>query len=218
MRVKICGITRLDQARAIAGFGATDLGFICVPQSPRYLNSDQLAAITQPLLAEQVAVGTVGVFVNWGIDHIVATVHKSGIKSIQLHGQETLQDCAACRQALPQVEIIKAIRVRHGQDLELAHHYAPLVNALLLDAYHPHQYGGTGKTLDWESLSSFRPSCPWLLAGGLNPQNVKTALQRVSPDGIDLSSGVEQSPGVKDLDRVRDLFTQLRPVFLPGGG
>jgi phosphoribosylanthranilate isomerase len=209
MRVKICGITRLDQAQAIASLGATDLGFIGVPQSPRYMDGTAIAAITRALAEAGMAVGTVGVFVNALGDHVAAVVRQSGLKTIQLHGQETPQDCERLRQALPGVEIIKAIRVRGRQDLDLAHSYADQVDYLLLDAYHPRQYGGTGTTLDWDTLQTFSPNCPWLLAGGLTPDNIQTALARVTADGIDLSSGVEQSPGVKDLTLVQQLFQQL---------
>jgi phosphoribosylanthranilate isomerase len=209
MRVKICGITSLDQAQAIAQLGATDLGFICVSQSPRYLTVDTLAAITQGLMADGIQVGTVGVFVDASVDELVSVVGQTHLKTLQLHGQESVQTCQVIRQALPNTEIIKAIRVRQPQDLDLAQRYASQVDGLLLDAYHPHQYGGTGQTLDWETLKSFRPGCPWLLAGGLNPKNIQAALSLVSPDGIDLSSGVEASPGRKNLDLVKELFAQL---------
>jgi phosphoribosylanthranilate isomerase len=86
------------------------------------------------------------------------------------------------------------------------------VDALLLDAYHPHLLGGTGKTLDWETLQQFRPSCPWLLAGGLTPENVIDALSLLQPSGIDLSSGVERSPGDKDLGKVARLFENVRSL------
>jgi phosphoribosylanthranilate isomerase len=209
MRVKICGITSLDQAMAIAQLGATDLGFICVPQSPRYIDPQAIAAITQGLEAGAIAVGTVGVFVDASAELISTIVHQTGLKTIQLHGQETLETCRELRHRLPNTEFIKAIRVRKPQDLDRACSYAATVHALLLDAYHPQHHGGTGLTLDWTTLLNFRPGCPWLLAGGINPHNIQTALAQAAPDGIDLSSGVEQSPGVKDLTLVKALFQQL---------
>jgi phosphoribosylanthranilate isomerase len=214
MRVKICGLTRLDQAKAVAGLGATDLGFICVSQSARYIGPDALAAITHRLQAEEVKVGTVGVFVDAPVFEMVQIIEHTGLKTLQLHGQESLTICQALRHYLPHTEIIKAIRIRQPQDLELAQDYSNQVDGLLLDAYHPHQYGGTGQTLDWETLKNFRPSCPWLLAGGINPENVKTAISLVAPDGIDLSSGVEDRPGIKNLDRVKDLFDQIAELPL----
>jgi phosphoribosylanthranilate isomerase len=114
------------------------------------------------------------------------------------------------RVALPNTEIIKAWRVRDLQDLAKIMAYSDIVDCLLLDAYHPDALGGTGQTLDWEKLSAFSPPIPWLLAGGLTPANICTALSQLHPDGIDLSSGVEVFPGNKNLELVDRLFTNLR--------
>lgn len=217
MRVKICGITQVDQALAIARLGATDLGFICVPQSPRYVTPAALAVITQALAAAGVTPGTVGVFANATADEVGLVARQTYLTTVQLHGQETPLQCEQVRELLPQVSIIKAIRVGSHQDLDQALTYAPLVDALLLDAYHPQQLGGTGLTLDWGTLETFAPDCPWLLAGGLTPDNIALALSTLSPDGVDLSSGVEQRPGLKDLDRVARLFEQLQP-WIAGDG
>jgi phosphoribosylanthranilate isomerase len=97
-----------------------------------------------------------------------------------------------------------------AEDLQSAMGYVNHVDRLLLDAYHPKQLGGTGKTLDWQAIQQFRPGCPWLLAGGLTPDNIQAALQIVQPDGIDLSSGVERCPGDKDLTKVAQLFKALQ--------
>jgi phosphoribosylanthranilate isomerase len=214
MRVKICGITQTEQAIAIARHGATHLGFICVPQSPRYLTPVALAEITQALDAAEVVTKTVGVFADASLAEMADIVRQANLSHIQLHGQETLEQCQQLLAELPGIFLIKAIRVRTDQDLVRAGTYAPYVDALLLDAYHPQQLGGTGLTLDWDALVSFRPTCPWMLAGGLTPENVPTALSTLRPDGIDLSSGVEQHPGVKDLALVQHLFEQLQP-WLP---
>ncbi|PZV04279.1 MAG: phosphoribosylanthranilate isomerase [Leptolyngbya sp.] len=211
MRVKICGITQPEQAIAIARHGATHLGFICVPQSPRYLPPAAIAEITQALDAAGVVTKTVGVFADASLAEMSATVRQANLSHIQLHGQETLDQCQQLLAELPGVFLIKAIRVRTVVDLVRAETYAPYVDALLLDAYHPDQLGGTGLTLDWDALVSFRPTCPWMLAGGLTPENVSTALSTLNPGGIDLSSGVEQQPGVKDLALVHQLFEQLQP-------
>ena len=99
---------------------------------------------------------------------------------------------------------------RSSSDLVAIQAYSPVVDSLLLDAYDPNALGGTGQTLDWEQLAAFKPSIPWLLAGGLTPDNVCTALSQLHPDGIDLSSGVEVSPGDKNIDLVDRLFVNLR--------
>ncbi len=214
MQVKICGITQVEQALAIAELGATSLGFICVPQSPRYVTPAALTPITQALAASDRPVTTVGVFANADLSQMVARVQQSQLQAVQLHGTEPIDQCQQLRQRLPHTKLIKAIRVRQADDLTLAHTYASHVDALLLDAYHPDQLGGTGLTLDWQALQTFAPSCPWWLAGGLTPANVAQALSTLSPQGpqgIDLSSGVEVQPGLKDMALVRQLFRQLAP-------
>jgi phosphoribosylanthranilate isomerase len=209
MRVKICGITQVDQAIAIARHGATHLGFICVPQSPRYIDRASLADITAALRGADSAIATVGVFADAPLADICAVARQAYLSHIQLHGHESLEQCQQLQTALPGVAIIKAIRVRSQTDLAQAETYGSLVDALLLDAYHPQQLGGTGLTLDWQALIAFQPACPWLLAGGLTPDNVGTALSTLSPDGIDLSSGLEHRPGLKDMALVQRLFDQL---------
>lgn len=221
LRVKICGITQPEQGHAIAQLGATALGFICAPRSPRYVTPEQIAAIVAVL--PQSPTGAVwqgdriGVFVDADLATMVETAIVGQLSGIQLHGQESPDLCQQLRQRLPTVELIKALRIRTAADLALAQTFEPWVDTLLLDAYDPALAGGTGKTLDWRSLQHFRPRCPWLLAGGLTPENVLAALAAVRPDGIDLSSGVERSPGDKDLARVQQLFAQLRPCLGPGG-
>ncbi len=211
-RVKICGITQSEQAKAIAKLGATTLGFICAPISPRYVTPEQIRQIVDGLPVNPVTgqcVDRVGVFVDATVTEIERVVAIAGLNAVQLHGGESPEFCKHLRAALPELEIIKALRVRDLSTLKEAHLYALVVDTLLLDAYHPHLYGGTGATLNWQTLQQFQPSCPWLLAGGLTPSNVKIALQQLQPHGIDLSSGVEHGPGDKDLVKVAQLFEQF---------
>lgn len=216
MRVKICGITKPDQGRSIAQLGATSLGFICVRQSPRYVQPEQIRAIVAalPKLSAGSGVDRVGVFADAELDEICQVVAVGNLNAVQLHGQESPQFCRQLRSVLleiePEIEIIKALRVRHPESLTQVSLYQETVNTLLLDAYDPNLLGGTGRTLDWSGLHSFRPTCAWLLAGGLTPNNVQAALSLVRPDGIDLSSGVELAPGDKDLQKVAQLFERLR--------
>lgn len=214
MRIKICGITKPEQAIAIAQLGATDLGFICASSSPRYVTVTQIELVGQALQAAGIAVGRIGVFVNASLEEIGQVVAIAGLTAVQLHGQEPVEFCQALRQTLaeaglPKIELWKAFRIRAAADLAQVANYTAAVDAVLLDAYHPNLMGGTGQTLNWQDLQGFAPACPWFLAGGLTPDNVMQALQHVQPDGIDLSSGVERSPGDKDLQRVAQLFTQL---------
>jgi phosphoribosylanthranilate isomerase len=207
MRVKICGITQPQQSIAIASLGATALGFICVPHSPRYVTIAQIQAAITPIPPN---IDKIGVFANTTISEISQVVTESGLTGVQLHGEETPEFCHQLRQFLPQVEIIKAFRVRSLEHLQTTRNYTDYVDTLLLDAYHPQQLGGTGQTLDWYNLNQeFSPSLPWFLAGGLTPDNILTALAQIKPNGIDLSSGVERSPGDKNLDQVALLFERL---------
>ncbi|MEH1818675.1 MAG: phosphoribosylanthranilate isomerase [Nostoc sp.] len=211
MRVKICGITQPQQSVAIASLGATALGFICVPTSPRYVTTSQIRAAVSELPAN---IDTIGVFANASISEIIQIVADSGLTGVQLHGDESASFCDQVRQALPNVEIIKALRIRSLEHLETAANYTKYVDTLLLDAYHPQQLGGTGKTLDWTMLEQFSPNCPWLLAGGLTADNIVQALNQLNPSGVDLSSGVERTPGDKDLDKVALLFQSLKNIEL----
>ncbi|MBD2455905.1 phosphoribosylanthranilate isomerase [Nostoc sp. FACHB-87] len=206
MRVKICGITQPKQATAIASLGATALGFICVPSSPRYVTATQIRAVVTQLPDN---IDKIGVFANADIQEINQIVQDGGLTGVQLHGDESPEFCYQLRQNLPHVEILKAMRIRSLDHLEPAAIYAQHVDTLLLDAYHPQQLGGTGKTLDWAMLEKFHPGTPWFLAGGLTPANILEALSLVNPDGIDLSSGVEIQPGNKDLNKVAELFQKL---------
>ncbi len=206
MRVKICGITQPEQSIAIASLGATALGFICVPSSPRYVTTSQIRAAVAELPAN---IDTIGVFANASIPEINQIVVDSGLTGVQLHGDESPDFCYHLRQYLPKVEIIRALRIRSIEHLDTTADYTKYVDTLLLDAYHPQQLGGTGKTLDWTMLEQFSPSCPWFLAGGLTADNILEALSQVNPSGIDLSSGVERTPGDKDLDKVAKLFEKL---------
>lgn len=206
MRVKICGITKPDQGKAIAELGATTLGFICVRSSPRFIAPQDIQAVIEVLPK---TVERIGVFANASLDEIHQTLSEAELTGIQLHGNETVEFCDRLRELFPDLELIKAIRVKTPEALNLAETYIDRVDTLLLDAYHPEQLGGTGHTLDWNSLQQFHPACPWLLAGGLRPDNVLEALNVLKADGIDLSSGVERSPGDKDLSKVTQLFEAL---------
>ncbi|MCL6434332.1 MAG: phosphoribosylanthranilate isomerase [Leptolyngbyaceae cyanobacterium HOT.MB2.61] len=212
LRVKICGITRVEQGRAIAELGATTLGFICARQSPRYVSPEQIGAIVAELPLNQegaIRCDRIGVFVNASLEEISKTVAIGHLSGVQLHGDESPEFCRQLRTVLPGIEIIKALRVRTMEVLAEVTRYDGVIDALLLDAYHPDLPGGTGKTLNWRSLQQFRPPFPWFLAGGLTPDNILDALEQVAPDGVDLSSSVERSPGDKDPEKVERLFRAL---------
>lgn len=205
MRIKICGLTQAEQAVQIATMGASVLGFICVKQSPRYVSPDTIHTIVQALPP----IDRFGVFANASLEEVKHTVNTGQLNGVQLHGQESLDYCQQIRTELPHVELIKALRIRHPNDLRQVEDYGPFVDTFLLDAYHPNQLGGTGHTLNWQELQTFQPPKPWFLAGGLRPDNVAQALSLLSPNGIDLSSGVEHAPGDKDLAKVAQLMNNV---------
>ncbi len=209
MRVKICGITQPQQGQVIANLGATTLGFICVERSPRYVNAQHIQQIISVLPKR---VDSIGVFANPSLTEIEEVLAVAQLTGIQLHGDETPQFCGQVKQLWPDLEVIKAFRIKTTESLSDIPEYTEVIDTLLLDAYHPQQLGGTGKTLNWDSLETFKPDRPWFLAGGLNPDNILQALNGLAPDGIDLSSGVERSPGDKDINKVTQLFTQLSQI------
>lgn len=212
MYIKICGLTKLDQAQAIAKMGVDALGFICVSSSPRYISPTEIGQITSSLLSAQTEIARlseldlIGVFLNSSISEINETVALAGLNAVQLHGDEPPEFCDQVRSHLratnPKIKLIRALRVKDQAGLEQAHLFSNVVDAVLLDAYDPHMAGGTGKTLDWQMLRDFRPACDWWLAGGLSPENVTDAIALVNPHGLDVSSGVERTAGDKDLSKV----------------
>ncbi|MFS8867988.1 phosphoribosylanthranilate isomerase [Synechococcus sp. H65.1] len=203
--VKICGITRQEQAEAIAALGVSALGVVAVPNTPRYL---PLSA-ARWLRSLPGHVEKVGVFLNQDPQVIATWVEVAGLTAVQLHGQESPETCRQLGEWLPGIRRIKALRIRCPADLQVADLYRDCVEVLLLDAYHPQRAGGTGQTLNWPELAHCSLPLPWLLAGGLNPDNVLLALSYLHPTGLDLSSGVERQPGDKDLGKVRRLLQQL---------
>ena len=204
MYIKICGITKLDQAQEIAQMGVDAIGFICVPASPRYISNLAIGQISSNLTK---SLDLVGVFLNASTAEICETVQQGGLNAVQLHGDESPEFCLKVRSHLdqikPNIKLIKALRVKDQIGLDQARLFSDAVDVVLLDAYDPHLAGGTGKTLDWQMLREFRPNCDWWLAGGLSPDNVEQAIALVSPTGLDVSSGVERSAGDKDLSKVR---------------
>ncbi len=206
MRVKICGLGQREQAQGIVALGVQTLGFICVTASPRYVSPAEIQDILEGLPP---TIQAIGVFANVPLETIARVLDQANLSGIQLHGQESPEFCHQVKRHFPTKEVIKALRVASPTTLQQAESYYAWVDTLLLDAYHPQHLGGTGQTLPWEMLQTFTPPIPWLLAGGLTPDNVRQALGIVRPDGIDLASGVEKAPKDKDLEKVRQLLHQL---------
>ncbi len=206
MRIKICGITKPEQAYSILGMGICTLGFICVPSSPRFVEPSVINKILDNLPREK---SYVGVFADSSLKTIIETVEYGKLNAVQLHGQEDPQFCLELKDQLPLLEIIKVFRIKDRHILDTLKTYYECVDTLLLDAYHPQLLGGSGQTINWCELQNFAPPLPWLLAGGLTPKNVTKALTQLNPNGIDLSSGVENSPGDKNIEKIKELLENL---------
>jgi phosphoribosylanthranilate isomerase len=213
MRVKICGIKVPEQGKHIVNSGATALGFICVASSPRFVSIEEIRLVAKVIPN---SIDIIGVFANTSIENIQDIAINSSLTGVQLHGDESVEFCKTIRKILPNVEIIKALRIRDILDLKNIDIYRNYVDTLLLDAYDPNQLGGTGKTIDLQILKQLEPGIPWFLAGGLAPNNIIEVLSNVKPNGIDLSSGVESSPGDKDSVKVNQLFEQLNMLKIIG--
>ena len=192
-KVKICGIRRLEDAIVAADSGADALGFVFFRKSPRYIEPEAAAAIINKLPP---FVTPVALFVNEEKSKIWDVLNTTGINVLQFHGDETPGFAASFEQ-----RVVKAIRVKDAGSIETASGFD--VNAFLLDAWSPDLYGGTGKKFDWDMLRQAESMKRFILAGGLTPENVALAVNMVKPYGVDVSSGVESAPGVKDHGKVK---------------
>lgn len=201
IRVKICGITNSEDALASVALGADALGFIFAPASPRYLTPAAARAIIDRLPPY---VTPVAVTVNATREALDAIMRVSGCQLAQLHGD----DPAAQFDDLPW-PMVKAIPVADAADLAVLPRY-PHACAFLLDTKKPGHYGGTGETFDWGVIRHAPPvPQPFILAGGLTPANIRAAITVAQPYAVDISSGVERAPGVKDHEKLRALFVAI---------
>ena len=194
VKVKICGITSLDDALTAVEAGADALGFVFYSASPRHVFPVQAAEIICRLPP---FVQTVGLFVNEDQATVNSTADQCGLDVVQLHGEETPEYCTSIRR-----RIIKAFRVKDFTTLDSLLPYK--VAGYLLDAWSPAAHGGTGKTFNWEiAAEAAKRGHRIILAGGLTPENIAESIRQVHPYGVDVSSGVESAPGCKDPFKIR---------------
>ena len=202
MIAKVCGITRLTDALHAVRHGASALGFVFWPHSPRCVTAERAASIIRELPG---TVTAVGVFVNQPVDEIARTAAASGITTIQLHGDEppAYADALAWPvwRALPLASANGTLSA-WSED-----------TVILLDAHDPVKRGGTGQPIDWAAAAALAAARRVILAGGLTPENVGEAVRTVHPYGVDVSSGVEEAPGVKDFDKVARFLERARAAF-----
>lgn len=200
-KIKICGFTRPQDAQAAAELGADAVGLVFYAQSKRCVDAAQAAEIAAALPPQ---VAKVALFVNESAEQIRRILGAVPIDIVQFHGDEAPEFCRQFGKPY-----WKAVRVQSAQDIaEAAEHYADAA-ALLLDAHIEGQYGGTGQVFDWRLLPDTMP-LPWILSGGLNPGNVAAALRQTGAAWLDVSSGVEQAPGIKNRDLMADFIRQVR--------
>jgi phosphoribosylanthranilate isomerase len=203
VRVKICGITNSEDALAATEAGANLLGFNFYPKSPRCL-TEVAARKIRPLLPKSVE--AVGIFVNAPAADVVALCRLVKLDAAQLHGDETPQTVAELARSVP---VIKAFRVEPDFRLATLDEY-PDAFAYLFDAAHTGQYGGTGRSTDWDAARRATKGRRIILAGGLKVENVAAAVRIVRPYGVDVASGVELKPGKKDHGRLREFIQEVR--------
>ncbi|HKB59953.1 MAG TPA: phosphoribosylanthranilate isomerase [Gallionellaceae bacterium] len=204
-RIKICGITRVEDALAAAACGADAIGLVFHEKSPRYVTVRQAARLAAALPP---FVTAVGLFVNVSADFVHAVLEEVPLGVLQFHGDEPPEFCSSFEQPY-----IKAIRVREGVDLvQCASRYAG-AQGLLLDAWVEGVPGGTGHSFDWELIPRDLP-LPVILSGGLNPANVADGVRAVRPYAVDVSSGVEAAKGIKDAAKIAAFIKEVKDVDL----
>jgi len=214
VRVKICGITNLTDARAAVDAGADLLGFNFFRPSPRFIEPDDAREIIARLRTELAAgvrpLTIVGVFVNEpSPESLVRVAEETGLDAAQLHGDESVQFCRRLKELRPDLMVIKVLRAGDGFDPDDAARYD--VDAIMLDAFHLELRGGTGQVFDWTVGRRTRDLIPQLfLAGGLSPENVAKAIAEVRPDAVDACSSIESSPGLKDAELMKAFVSAVR--------
>ncbi len=218
MKIKICGLTNIDDALAAIDAGADYLGFNFYPPSPRYISPAAcekiISNLQSPISNYQLPITTVGIFVNATSAHVAKVIADCGLALAQVHGEEPPEYLAQLGG-----RAFKAFRggVADENYADFAR-VGPGAPAFLLDAHTPGAYGGTGHTTDWVAARALASRYPIFLAGGLTPENVAAAIEQVHPWGVDVASGVESAPGRKDPVKVRDFIQSAREQMSKGTG
>jgi phosphoribosylanthranilate isomerase len=202
VRIKICGLTRPQDIQDAVTQGADALGFVLYAPSPRAVTAEQAAQLIKHAPA---FVTTVALFVNETAENVSHALAVCPFDLLQFHGDESPEFCRQFNRPY-----MKAIRVRSTDDIHSAVQQYPDAKALLLDAYVENLPGGTGQAFDWRLIPQL--DIPWVLAGGLNANNVADAVIQVQPFAVDVSGGVEASKGIKDVNKIKDFISEVRNV------
>ena len=207
--VKICGITSVEQALQIAKLEADAIGVITVKESPRYVSPERKKDIFKNLMKNFPHVKRVSVVKNIPLELICLNSFELE-NVIQLHGDEDLSYCKELRKKLPQLEIWKAFRIKNKKDIKEIKLFSDFIDTVLLDSWNEKTYGGSGIRINSNYLKELKFSKPWLLAGGISIDWLKQILLEIKPDGIDVSSSIESSPGIKDLNKTKKLLNIIK--------
>jgi len=207
--VKICGITSVDQALQIAKLGVDAIGVISVKESPRYVSTDKKKDIFRNLKKNFPNVKRVSVVKNIPLEMIHINSFEFD-NVIQLHGDEDLSYCKKLRKKFPEIGIWKAFRIKDREDINEIEPFSNFIDAVLLDSWNEKTYGGSGIRIKSKYLEDLKFSKPWLLAGGISIDWLKQILIDIKPDGIDVSSSIESSPGIKDLNKTKKLLNLIK--------
>ena len=209
--VKICGLTSEEQALKVAKLGANAIGIISVKESPRYISAEIKKKIFKTLESLYPTIERVSVVQNCPIDLIIKNFLGNPSETIiQLHGDEDIDYCKKIREKIPNIGIWKAFRIKTEKDLDKIKPFENFVDAILLDSWNKETYGGSGKKIKSSYLKNLQFSKPWWLAGGISIKWIDEILTDIKPDGIDISSSIEISPGIKDINKAKELFKFLK--------
>jgi len=209
--IKICGLTKTSQARSIAEFKINAIGVIGVKDSPRFVPEDECIKIFNEIEKVSSSIETVLVIANEKLDEVKCINNRSTPPSvIQLHGNESVDYCRELKNQFPKIKLWKAFRLKSINDLENINNYEKNIDAILLDAWDDKSLGGTGNRVPIELLINKTFQSPWILAGGISAEIIPEIFSKLRPDGIDASSRLETSPGIKDIKKVESLVREIR--------
>ena len=206
--IKICGITSIEQALQIAELGVNAIGVISVKESPRYVPNKRKEDIFKNLKKCYPKVKRVSIVKNQPLNLFKSNLNSENV--IQLHGDEDVDYCKSLRARTPQIELWKAFRIKERKDIDKVEIYSDFVDTFLLDSWNKDTYGGSGIRIQPKYLKGLLFRKPWLLAGGISADWIKQIIKDIKPDGIDISSSIESSPGIKDIEKTKNVIRLIR--------
>ena len=209
--VKICGITSIEQAVQVAELGTNAIGIISVNESPRYISPEKKKEIFKTLKDLYPNIDRVSVVKDSPIDSIIkGFLGEPNENIIQLHGDEDIDYCQKLKQKVPNIFLWKAFRIKNKEDLNKIKPYENFVDAILLDSWNEETYGGSGKRIAQKYLEDISFNKPWWIAGGVSTEWIDVILKNIKPNGIDISSSIETAPGIKDLEKTKQIIKEIK--------